>query len=140
VEGVFESWFRKNADPAIQAEIYSKARAGDRLVVTKALWLNGFSAEVEFDSASSAGARAGIPAGAAPASKLGFAAKLRWRGNETLIIETSEPFAIAGELSRFTPAGIRGEGAEGAAPGFALKPVAGLDEGVEIIHLDKDEK
>lgn len=142
VEGVFENWFRKKADPSIQEDVYSNARRkGERLIVTKALWLSGFSAVMSFDSSTAAGVRAALPAGILPASRLGFAANLKWRNNETLVIETTQPFFIGGEISEFTPSGIRGE--EGVAPPggpFTLKSVTGLDEASAILREEREDE
>jgi len=108
VEGPFENWFKKGADQSIKDELYSPASAGKnpRYVLTKALWVSGFTAVVTFDSKVGIEVKGKLPPGPAPAATLGFNASVKWEGNEKLTIESTEPFFIVGEISQFTPLGL----------------------------------
>ena len=109
VEGVFETWFQQSADLSLRNDLLGlgTTRQDPRYIITKALWVSGFSAEIEFDSGIGAQVKASVSESAFEKAQAGTKVRFKWVRNEKLLIESKEAFVLAGELARFTPAGVR---------------------------------
>lgn len=106
IEGEYENFIRTKADPKIREDM---TPANARLVMGRALQIQGFSAELVFDSSTGLDVKGKVQEGALPITNLGFNGTAKWVGNEHLTITTQDPAYLAGELRKYN-GGFAGPG------------------------------
>jgi hypothetical protein len=106
LEGPYEAYLQKQASGDIKADM---TPANMRLVMQRALWVNGLSADLEFDSSTGVDVKGKVKEGPLAVSELGFNANAKWTGNTKLTLTSTEGFYIAGEMVAFS-GGFAGPG------------------------------
>lgn len=109
-EGPYENYVRglSASDPVRQ-----DLETGNRLVMTRALQVSGFTTSLSFSAENAATLKAKYPNGPLPAGlvgDLGGGLNASWSADNTLTITNAGTFYIAGEFQRFSTAGLSSAG------------------------------
>lgn len=99
VEGEYEQYIKTKADVKIREDLTA---ANARLIMGRALRVEGFSAELVFDSNTGVDVKGKVREGALPVTDLGFNGTAKWTGNTHLTISSQSPTFMAGELRKYT--------------------------------------
>jgi len=93
-ELIFEQWSKSDT-----AGIYGKeASMPGRLIMTRAVQVDGFKAEMEFSTEIAAKLQAKFPLGGTTPFKVGAGLEASWKDNLTLVVTSKDPFFMAGAL------------------------------------------